>query len=122
MLIGLQAVVRGWAVAGSDYFQDDFAHLDLARSGGLSSAYLVRDYGGHVEVGQYFLLWLMSHAIDGTFAPAALVIVSMQVTASVLLFVCFAPFSATRPSFSSASPLTLQPVRGGVVELAWLLH
>ncbi|GAB3033730.1 hypothetical protein GCM10011376_30240 [Nocardioides flavus (ex Wang et al. 2016)] len=86
-LVLLQAVVRGWVVSGSYYFQDDFAHLDLARRSGLTSEYLVRDYGGHFEVGQYFLLWVMSHTIDQTFAPAAFAIVIMQAVASVLLFI-----------------------------------
>lgn len=86
VLVLLQAVVRGWVISGSYYFQDDFAHLDFARRSGLSAEYLVRDYGGHLEIGQYFVIWVMSHMIDGTFAPAAFVIVVLQAVASVLLF------------------------------------
>ncbi len=85
-LVLLQVVVRGWVVTGSYYFQDDFAHLDLARRLGLSPEYLVRDYGGHVEVGQYAIIWLFSHFVDGSFAPAAFSILALQAIASVLLF------------------------------------
>ena len=85
-LIALQAVVRGWVVSDSYYFQDDFAHLDLARSAGLTTEFLVRDYGGHVEVGQYFLMWLLSHAIDGSFAPAAFSVIVLQAATSLGLF------------------------------------
>lgn len=85
-LVVLQAVVRGWVVTGSYYFQDDFAHLDLARRLGLTPQYLVRDYGGHMEVGQYAVIWLFSHLVDGSFAPAAFSILAMQAIASVLLF------------------------------------
>ena len=102
VLVLLQVVVRGWVISGSYYFQDDFAHLDMARRSGLSSDYLVRDYGGHLEMGQYFLLWVMSHAIDHTFAPAALAIVLMQALASVLLFILL------RTLFGE-SPLILLP-------------
>ena len=86
VLVILQAVVRGWVVTGSYYFQDDFTHLDLARRLGLTPEYLVRDYGGHVEIGQYAVIWLFSHLVDGSFAPAAFSILALQAIASVLLF------------------------------------
>lgn len=86
ILLLLQAVVRGWVVTRSYYFQDDFAHLDMARREGLSWDYLVRDYGGHLETGQYLVIWLLSHVIDGSFAPAAVSILVLQALASGLLF------------------------------------
>lgn len=85
-LIALQVLVRGFVVFPSYFFQDDYAHLEMARRLGLSSDFLVRDYGGHLEIGQYAVIWLVSHVIDISFGPAALTIVLLQLWASVLLF------------------------------------
>ncbi len=85
VMVAIQLLLRGWAVSGSYYFQDDFAHLHLARSLGLSREYLVRDYGGHLETGQYFLIWVLSHAIDDSFLVPTISVLVLQATASLLL-------------------------------------
>lgn len=85
-LVGVQLLVRGWVVTGSYYFQDDFAHLEMARRAGWSGDYLVRDYGGHLEIGQYALIWLLSRVVEDSFLPAALLVLLLQGIASLLLF------------------------------------
>lgn len=86
LLIVVQLVVRWWFVRQSYYFQDDFGHLDLARRLGLSSDYLVRDYGGHLEVGQYVVFWAFSHVADHTFTVPTMSILMMQAAVSVALW------------------------------------
>jgi hypothetical protein len=85
-LVALQLVVRGWVVGGSYYFQDDFVHLDLARRLGLTADFLVRDHGGELEVGKNAVVWLLSHVVGTSFAPAAASILVLQAVASLLLF------------------------------------
>jgi hypothetical protein len=85
LLIVLQTIVRVPIVFGSYYWHDDFRHLEMARRLGLSHDFLVRDYGGHLEVGQYLLYWLLGRDGGLSFAPAALSIVVMQLVASGLL-------------------------------------
>ena len=96
-LIAVQIVVRGYITFPGYFFQDDFAHLEMARRLGLSSDYLIRDYGGHLEVGQYFLIWLMSHVIDVAYWPAAVSILLLQLAASVLLFTVLRELFGARP-------------------------
>lgn len=85
-LIALQLVVRGWVTFPSYFFQDDYAHLEMARRLGLSPEFLVRDYGGHLEMGQYVIVWLVSLVVDVSFWPAALSILLLQLAASLLLY------------------------------------
>jgi hypothetical protein len=84
LLILLQTVVRAGIVLPS-YWQDDFHHLELARRLGLSQAFLVRDYSGHLEVGQYFLYWLIGRDAGLSFLPAAISLLVLQLAASCLL-------------------------------------
>ena len=85
LLVLLQTVVRAGIVLPSYYWQDDFHHVELARRLGLSQAFLVRDYSGHLEVGQYFLYWLIGRGAGLSFVPAALSLLGMQLAASCLL-------------------------------------
>ena len=86
LIVG-QGVVRGLVVAGSWWWQDDFVHLDSARRLGLSPDFLVRDYHGHLEPGQYAVFWLVAHIDPGSFVPAAVTLVGLQALASLLLFI-----------------------------------
>jgi hypothetical protein len=85
LLVVLQTIVRASIAFPSYYLHDDFLHLEMARRLGLSHDFLVRDYAGHLEVGQYFLYWLIGRHGGLSFAPAATSLVVMQVLASGLL-------------------------------------
>ncbi|WP_346618798.1 hypothetical protein [Blastococcus montanus] len=85
ILITLQTIVRAGVVLPSYYWQDDFHHVELARRLGLSKEFLVRDYSGHLEVGQYFLYWLIGRDAGTSFLPAALSLLVLQLVASCLL-------------------------------------
>jgi hypothetical protein len=85
LLILLQTVVRAGIVFPSYYWQDDFNHVGLARQLGLSQDFLVRDYSGHLEVGQYFLYWLIGRDAGLSFVPAAVSLIVLQLAASCLL-------------------------------------
>ena len=87
ILVVMQGLVRLDIASGSYYWQDDFLHLTLARADGLSQDFLIRDYQGHVEIGQYFLYWVLAHVIETSFLPAALTLVGFQTIASVLLLI-----------------------------------
>jgi arabinofuranan 3-O-arabinosyltransferase len=84
-LVAGQAVLRTVVASGSYYWQDDFGHLELAHTLGLDRDFLVRDYSGHVEPGQYAVFWLISLFDTASFAPAVAVLVGLQVIASCLL-------------------------------------
>ena len=105
LLIALQTIVRAVIVFPSYYWHDDFRHLELARTEGLTQEFLVRDYGGHLEVGQYFLFWLIGRDAGLSFVPAALSLLVMQVLASGLLL------AVLRTLFGS-SPWILLPFAG----------
>ncbi|WZH53934.1 MAG: hypothetical protein PIR53_08045 [Nocardioides alkalitolerans] len=85
VLVGLQTLLRALTVPGSYFWQDDFRHLELARTLGLSREFLVRDYNGHLEPGQYAVYWLVSHLAETSFLPAAISLVVLQLLASLLL-------------------------------------
>ena len=87
VLVAAQVVVRAVVVSGSWFWQDDFLHLDLSRTLGLSADFLVRDYSGHVEPGQYAVIWAIGQLGQGSFGPAVVVLVALQALASVLLLV-----------------------------------
>ena len=87
LLVLGQTVLRAVIVSGSYFWQDDFLHLDLARTLGLGRDYLVRDYSGHVEAGSYAVIWLVGRIGDGSFVPAVVVLVLLQALASLLLLV-----------------------------------
>lgn len=96
-LVLVHLVVRGWFVRQSYYFQDDFGHLDLARRLGLDGDYLVRDYGGHLEVGQYFLIWIFSHVTDHTFTVPTITVLVMQAGVSCALWLVLRKLFGTSP-------------------------
>ncbi len=85
VLVVGQAVFRSVLAAGSWFWQDDFLHLALADRSGLSQEFLVRDYSGHLEVGQYFLSWLLGTP-STDFTHAAIFLVASQAVASLLLW------------------------------------
>ena len=87
MLVAGQGVLRAVIATGSYYWQDDFLHLDLAYTMGLSQDYLVRDYSGHVETGSYAVFWLIGTLDTTSFTPAVVVLVALQAIASLLLLV-----------------------------------
>lgn len=105
LLILLQTIVRAPIVFGSYYWHDDFRHLQLARTLGLSHDFLVRDYGGHVEVGQYLLYWLVGRDGGLSYAPAATSLLVLQLVASCLLL-------AVLRTLFGRSPWVLVPFAG----------
>lgn len=105
LLVALQTLVRAGIVYGSYFWHDDFLHLEMARRLGLSPEFLVRDYAGHLEVGQYFVYWLFSRSPGMSFAPAALSLVLMQLAASLLLL-------AVLRELFGRSPWVLLPFAG----------
>ena len=105
LLILLQTVVRAVIVFPSYYWQDDFGHLEMGGRLGLSQEFLVRDYNGHLEVGQYLIYWLFAPHVNMSFVPAALSLLFLQVVASCILL------SVLRVLFGR-SPWILLPFAG----------
>ncbi len=85
LLVAGQVGLRWVLASGSWFWQDDFLHLALAHRLGLSEEFLVRDYSGHLEVGQYAVFWLLS-GLSGDFTAAALFLVGSQLLVSLLLW------------------------------------
>ncbi|MFS3130311.1 alpha-(1-_3)-arabinofuranosyltransferase family protein [Nocardioides sp. Bht2] len=84
-LVAGQAVLRTVLAAGSWFWQDDLGHLHASQQLGLSREFLVRDYSGHLEIGQYFMYWLLDLQ-SMSFAAAATFMVVGQALASLLLW------------------------------------
>ncbi|WP_029431909.1 hypothetical protein [Blastococcus sp. URHD0036] len=85
ILIAVQTVVRALIVLPSYYWQDDFFHMFQAQELGLSSDFLVRDHNDHLEIVPSLVYWLIGRDTGGSFLPAAVLLVGMQLLASVLL-------------------------------------
>jgi hypothetical protein len=120
LLIGGQALLRLTVGLGSYFWQDDFIHLDTARTLGWSTAYLVRDYNDHVEIGTNVVYLLLTRAPPLTFVPAALVMCLLQLLASLLFW------RALTAVLGSQQPLVLVPLTIylfsplGLVTATWL--
>ena len=97
LLVLGQAVLRVKVGAGCTSGQDDFLHLDLSRTLGLSRDYLVRDYSGHVEPAQYLVIWAVGQLGQGSFVPAVVVLVGLQALASTLLLAAAAADVRAKP-------------------------
>jgi hypothetical protein len=104
-LIVLQTVLRSLIAFSAYFWHDDFFHVALARRLGLSRQFLVRDYGGHLEIGPNFLYWLIGRNAGLSFVPAALNLLVMQVVASCLLL-------AVLRTLFGRSPWILLPFAG----------
>ena len=105
LLILLQTVVRAGIVLPSYYWQDDFHARRAGPPAGAVAGFLVRDYSGHLEVGQYFLYWLIGRDGGLSFVPAALSLLGMQLVASCLLL-------AVLRQLFGRSPWVLVPFAG----------
>lgn len=97
LLVAGQAALRAVVGAGSYFWQDDFLHLDLSRTLGLGSDYLVRDYSGHLEPGQYLLMWAIARVGEGSWLPAVVTLVLLQAVASVLLLLLLRQLFGSSP-------------------------
>ncbi|WP_345271687.1 alpha-(1-_3)-arabinofuranosyltransferase domain-containing protein [Nocardioides nanhaiensis] len=118
-LVGAQTALRAVVVSGSYFWQDDFLHLDLSRTLGLSFDYLVRDYSGHLEPGQYLVMWAIGRVGEGSWVPAVVTLVVLQAVASLLLL-------ALLRSLFGSSPWVLVPFAAylvtplGLATATWL--
>ena len=86
-MIAVQLLVRLALVPQSFFWQDDYIHLDLARRSGLTWKFLIRDYNDHLEVIPNAIYWLLAQVTTSSWAPAAVVLLLLQLTASVLMLV-----------------------------------
>jgi hypothetical protein len=84
-LVAGQAVVRAVVVGHGYFWQDDYVQLAQARRLGLSARFLFQDYNGHLQPGQYLLIWLTSRGTGLHYGVAGTTMVALQVLASVAL-------------------------------------
>jgi len=113
-LVAVQLLVRGWLVAGRNYYWDDFTLLDLAdRSHLLSPSFLFQDYDGQFMPGSLLLAGLVERAAPLQWWPAAGTLVGMQVLASLALLRLLRLLLGDRPvllvplAFGLFTPMTL---------------
>ena len=85
-LVVLQFLVRLALVPQSYWWQDDFLHLETARRLGSTADLLVRDYNDHLELVPNAVYWLLTQVTTDSFAPAAVVLLVLQLVASVLMW------------------------------------
>lgn len=84
VMLTIQTLWRGVITVDSYFWQDDFTYLADARARGLTAEFLLQDYNGHVMPGQFLLAWLVSR-LEFSFLPPAVMLVLLQLLASVLL-------------------------------------
>ena len=60
LMIAAQLVFRAWAVYPAWFFLDDYNILVAARHSGLTPAYLLDPYSGHVWPGGRLIVWLVA--------------------------------------------------------------
>ncbi len=114
LLVAVAITVRGWLVAGRDYFNDDLRLLHLADQHPLlSPAYLFHDHDGQFMPGGFLVIGLAERIAPLQWWPAALSIVALQVLASVALLRLLRVLLGDRPlllvplAFGLFTPLTL---------------
>jgi hypothetical protein len=83
-LIAVQTLLRSWMLFPGSYWQDDFIYLLGARQDGFSKAYIFQSYNGHLMPGGFVLNWAIAQ-FPGSFFPAALTIVLMQLVTSLMV-------------------------------------
>lgn len=98
VMIGLQFLVRLIIIPQAYWWEDDFFHLAQARTMGLSKDFLVSDYNDHMEILPNFLWWLLTHVTSSSWAPAAVLILMLSTTASVLMFLLLRELFGARPA------------------------
>ena len=97
-LIGVQIIVRLVIVPQSYWWEDDFFHLARARAGGLRLDYLFADYNDHMEVLPNFISWLLTRVTNDAWAPAAVVITLLSLSASAMVYVFLRELFGSRPA------------------------
>ena len=82
LMIAAQLVFRAWAVYPAWFFLDDYNILVAARHSGLTPAYLLDPYSGHVWPGGRLIVWLVAQTGSLNWAVSATVTLVMQLAAS----------------------------------------
>ena len=113
VLIAVQAVWRGGAIAGGFFTQDDFVLVDRAVTEPLDLAFLNSTFAGGLSPVGNLLVWLVTQWATLDWGKAALVMVGLQTLAAVLMWLVLTRILEDRwvrlPIFAVAlfSPLTL---------------
>lgn len=97
-LVVLQFLVRLALVPQSYWWQDDFLHLETARRLGFTTDLLVRDYNDHLELVPNAVYWLLTQVTTDSFAPAAVVLLVLQLVASVLMWLLLREIFGDKPA------------------------
>ncbi len=85
VMIAAQTALRVWQVVPGSYWMDDFAYLWLARERGFTADLLLEDYNSHLMPAGFALNWVMA-SFPGSYLPAALTIVVLQLATSIMMF------------------------------------
>jgi hypothetical protein len=118
MVLG-QLLLRMALVPQSFWWQDDYLHLDLARRVGWSSELLVRDYNDHLEILPNAAYWLLAQLTGSSWAPAAVLLLLLQLVASLLMVALLRELVGDRPVLLVALAIYLfTPIL--LVPLMWL--
>ena len=96
-LIALQLIIRQSFVRDSYWWQDDFGHLLLAGQSNLSVDFLVRDYNDHLEILPNLVYWAISRSQHPSFEWAVLVVLGLQLVASLLMYLLLEELVGKRP-------------------------
>lgn len=125
VLVVVQLVLRGWALAGAWFWQDDFVYTHLART--LPAwDFVFSDYHGHLQPGQFLLVRALARAVPLEWAPHAAVLLGLQLVADLvfiaLLVELFGPRRAVLLPFSVFlfCPLTVPSLLWFAAAVQWL--
>ena len=118
VLLVVQTVWRASMVRHGYFWQDDFRYLADARRSGLTAGYLLQDYNGHVMPGQFFLVWVAAR-FGFSFAAPAVMLVVLQLLASVLLLLVLWLLWPRRPEILVGYAVYLFSPLGLVADTWW---
>ncbi|MFZ5871519.1 MAG: hypothetical protein ACOYXW_13475, partial [Actinomycetota bacterium] len=124
-LVVVQLVLRGWALAGAWFWQDDFVYTHLART--LPAwDFVFSDYHGHLQPGQFLLVRALARAAPLEWAPHAAVLLGLQLVADLLFLALLVELFGRRRavllpfSVFLFSPLTVPSLLWFAAAVQWL--
>jgi hypothetical protein len=94
LIVG-QAALRLTTFLEGFYSVDDFVYVYRAEQG-LGGAYLLQDYNGHLQPGQFLLVWLLQTLSPMDYGLVAVVLVALQLATSIVVWSLIKEFVGVR--------------------------
>jgi hypothetical protein len=94
LIVG-QAMLRLTTFLEGFFWVDDFVYVHRAEQG-LGGAYLLQDYNGHLQPGQFLLVWVLQTLAPMNYGVVAVVMVAIQLATSLVVWLLIREFVGAR--------------------------